>query len=112
MKYLNLNDSLKNDLIDDEDEETFTNNIDEAIFILNDGSLVSGEYYDGIRSLDHNSIKSRFEPETSWKQLHDTYNFIRLVPETKTALISGSQVISENVKNMLNLSNYEIETYC
>jgi len=33
MKYLKLTDSLKNDLIDDEDEETFTNNIDEAIFI-------------------------------------------------------------------------------
>ena len=112
MKYLNLNDNLKNDLIADEDEETFTNNIDEAIFILNDGSLVSGEFYDGIRNLDHNSIKSRFEPKTSWKKLHDTYNFIRLVPETKTALISGSQVISENVKNMLNLSSYEIEAYC
>jgi len=112
MKYLNLNDSLKNDLIADEDEETFTNNVDEAIFILNDGSLVSGEFYDGIRNLDHNSIKSRFEPKTSWKQLHDTYNLIRLVPETKTALISGSQVISENIKNMLNLSSYEIEAYC
>jgi len=112
MKYLKLTDSLKNDLIDDEDEETFTNNIDEAIFILNDGSLVSGEFYDGIRNLDHNSIKSRFEPETSWKQLHDTYNFIRLVPETKTALVSDSQVVPENVKNMLNLSNYEIEVYC
>jgi len=112
MKYLKLTDSLKNDLIADEDEETFTSNIDEAIFILNDGSLVSGEFYDGIRNLDHNSIKSRFEPETSWKQLHDTYNFIRLVPETKTALVSGSQVITNSVKNMLNLSNYETEIYC
>jgi len=112
MKYLKLTDSLKNDLIDDDEEDTFTNNIDEAIFILNDGSLVSGEFYDGIRNLDHNSIKSRFEPETSWKQLHDTYNFIRLVPETKTALVSGSQVITNSVKNMLNLSNYETEIYC
>jgi len=112
MKYLNLDDSLKNDLIADDEEDTFTNNIDEAIFILNDGSLVSGEFYDGIRNLDHNSIKSRFEPETSWKQLHDTYNFIRLVPETKTALVSGSQVITNSVKNMLNLSNYETEIYC
>lgn len=112
MKYLKLTDSLKNDLIDDEDEETFTNNIDEAIFILNDVSLVSGEFYDGIRNLDHNSIKSRFEPKTSWKQLHDTYNFIRLVPETKTALVSGSQVVPKNVKNMLNLSSYETEIYC
>lgn len=112
MKYLKLTDSLKNDLIDDEDEDTFTDNVDEAIFVLNDGSLVSGEFYDGIRNLDHNSIKSRFEPETSWKQLHDTYNFIRLVPETKTALISGSQVISENVKNILNSSDYETEIYC
>ena len=112
MKYLNLNDSLKNDLIADDEEDTFTNNIDEAIFILNDGSLVSGEYYDGIRNLDHNSIKSRFEPKTSWKQLHDTYNFIRLVPETKMALVSDSQVVSKNIKNMLNSSNYETEVYC
>jgi len=112
MKYLNLKDSLMDDLIADEDEDTFTNNIDEAIFILSDGSLVNGEFYDGIRNLDHNNIKSRFEPETSWKQLHDTYNFIRLVPETKMALISGSQVVSENIQNMLNSSSYEIETYC
>lgn len=112
MKYLTLNDNLKNDLIDDDEEGTFTNNIDEAIFILSDGTLVSGEFYDGVRNLDHNSIKSRFEPEISWKQLHDTYKFIRLVPETRMALISGGQVVPENVKNMLKLSNYKIEVYC
>ena len=112
MKYLNLKDSLMDDLIADEDEGTFTNNIDEAIFILSDGSLVNGEFYDGIRNLDHNSIKSRFEPETSWKQLHDTYNFIRLVPETKMALVSCNQIIPENIKDMLNSSNYKIEMYC
>ena len=112
MKYLTLNDNLKNDLIADEEENTFTNNIDEAIFILNDGTLVNGEFYDGVRNLDHNSIKSRFEPETSWKQLHGTYNFARLVPETRIALISSSQVVSENIKNILNLSNYKIEVYC
>ena len=112
MKYLNLKDSLMDDLIADEDEGTFTNNIDEAIFILSDGSLVNGEFYDGDRTLDHNCIKSRFEPETSWKQLHDTYNLIRLVPETRTALVSGGQVVPENIKNMLNFSNYEIEVYC
>jgi len=112
MNYLKLDDSLKNDLIADDEEDTFTNNINEAIFILSDESLVNGEFYDGIRNLDHNNIKSRFEPETSWKQLHDTYNFIRLVPETKMALISGSQVVSENIQNMLNSSSYEIETYC
>lgn len=112
MKYLTLDDNLKNDLIADDEEDTFTNNIDEAIFILNDGSLINGEFYDGVRNLDHNSLKSRFEPETSWKQLHNTYNFVRLVPETKTALISGSQAVTENIKEMLNLSNYEIEVYC
>lgn len=112
MNYLTLNDNLKNDLIDDDEEDTFTNNIDEAIFVLNDGTLVNGEFCGGVRNLDHNSIKSRFEPETSWKQLHDTYNFVRLVPETRIALISGEQVITENIKNILNLSNYEIEVYC
>ena len=112
MKYLTLKDSLKNDLIADEEEDTFTNNIDEAIFVLNDGSLINGEFYDGVRNLDHNSIKSRFEPETSWKQLHDTYKFVRLVPETRMALISGGQVVPKNIKEMLKLSNYEIEVYC
>lgn len=112
MSYLTLNDNLKNDLIADEDEETFTNNIDEAIFILSDGTLINGEFYDGDRGLDHNWIKSRFEPEISWKQLHDTYKFIRLVPETRMALISGEQVVPENIREMLNLSHYEIEVYC
>ena len=112
MKYLTLNDSLKNDLIDDDEECTFTNNIDEAIFILNDGTLVDGEFYGGVRNLDHNGVKSRFEPEVSWKQLHDTYNFVRLVPETRMALISGGQVVPENIKEMLKLSNYKIEVYC
>lgn len=112
MKYLTLNDSLKNDLIDDDEEDTFTNNLDEAIFILSDGTLVSGEFYGGVRNLDHNSLKSRFKPETSWKQLHDTYKFVRLVPETRMALISGGQVVPENIKEMLKLSNYKIEVYC
>ena len=112
MKYLNLKDSLIDDLIADGEEDTFTGDINKAIFILSDGSLVNGEFYDGIRNLDHNTIKSRFEPKTSWKQLHDTYNFIRLVPETKMALVSCNQIIPENIKDMLNSSNYKIEMYC
>ena len=75
------------------------------------GELIGfdGEFYDGIRGSDHNAILSGLE-FNSWEELHNSIPFVRLVPESMTALVSGLSVdtsILETIKDY----GYTVEEY-
>lgn len=75
------------------------------------GELIGfdGEFYDGMRGTDHNAILSGLE-FNSWEELHNNIPFVRLVPESMTALISGLSVdtsILETIKDY----GYTVEEY-
>lgn len=76
-----------------------------------DGELIGfdGEFYDGERGNDHNMIKSGLEFET-WEQLHNTIKFVRLVPESMIALVSGLSV-GDDVLSVVEEFGYTIEEY-
>ena len=76
-----------------------------------DGELIGfdGEFYDGMRGNDHNMIKSGLGFET-WEELHNTIKFIRLVPESMIALVSGL-VVDDNVLSVVKEFGYSIEEY-
>ena len=76
-----------------------------------DGELIGfdGEFYDGDRGNDHNMIKSGLDFET-WEELHNTIKFVRLVPESMTALVSGLSV-GDNVLSVIEGFGYTIEEY-
>ena len=84
-----------------------TDNINEAIAVLPDGTLISGEFDCGIRGLDHNGLLDAGE---NWDDLHNC-NIIRLVPESETALINQKQRLNDIQLALLDNSSYTIERY-
>ena len=68
-----------------------------------------GGYFDGVRGIDHNSILSGLRFNT-WDDLHNNVKFIRLVPESGVALVSGLQV-SDDTLTQVGQYGYTIENY-
>lgn len=95
-------------LLDDGIE--LADNLGEAIYMFENGVLVSGEFCDGIRGADHNTLLGELPNSDTYEELHQHYAVARLVPETQTALVSGLQ-LSGNKLDMLKDYGYTIETY-
>lgn len=106
MKTINVEANLKEFI---EDVVT-TKNINQAIFIMNDGTLIDGEFDCGIRGNDHNELLSYFN-SLDWKELHKQLNIVRLVPETKITLIDKGQELNQLQQNLLINSSYQVAKY-
>jgi hypothetical protein len=93
-----------------------TTNINEAIYILPDGRMLDGCFDYGCREHDHRIIegvytdKNRYT-EGFWDSVHKDYRLVRMVPESKIALIKGRQRLTDEQKQILSRSSYEIEKY-
>lgn len=101
-------DEMKNVFIDDGIE--LTNNLGEAIYLFNNGLMVSGEYCDGLRGTDHRTLLDELDNSSTYEELHQNYKVARLVPESMTALISGLQLGTDKL-DMLKKYGYTIENY-
>ncbi|CFH41724.1 TPA: hypothetical protein ACF5GV_002787 [Staphylococcus aureus] len=88
-----------------------TSNIDEAIYILADGRMVSGMFDCGVRGIDHRVMEILFEDvdrdsENFWDEVLNRACLVMYVPETKTVLIKRNQNITdEQLKIINNLEN-------
>lgn len=101
-------------LFEDEGIET-TTNIDEAIYILSDGTLISGMFYDGMRTEDHRIIEVLFDDidrytEGFWELAHNRSGMIQHVPETSFILYKESQIITEAQRQYFNMVD-EVEAF-
>ena len=85
-------------------------NLSDAIYMFDCGILVSGEFCDGIRGNDHNILRNELPNSDTYENLHNHYAIARLVPETKTALVSGLQLSPKNLKKLISFG-YTIEKY-
>lgn len=79
----------------DEGIET-TENLEEAIYILDDGQMISGMFYDGMRTEDHRIIEVLFDDidrytKDFWERVHERTGMIQHVPETSFILIKQGQ---------------------
>lgn len=124
-KYENQNglvtdDQVKAYVLDNDSQ--LTDDINEALYILRDGSMISGMYEDGIRGDDHRMIEGLIsEGETMhqndqatvdfWKALHQKTSLVRVVPETKQALIAKGQKLTANQKEVIDELNYQVQEY-
>lgn len=106
MKTINIKADLKEFM---EDAAT-TEDINQAIFIMKDGTLIDGEFDCGIRGDDHNELLDYFNG-MNWEELHQQLDIVRLVPETKFALIGKGQELNQVQQDLLNDSNYQIAEY-
>ncbi|WP_145450082.1 hypothetical protein [Staphylococcus hominis] len=99
-----------------DNDMTTTENIEEAIFILPNGQLISGEFDCGIRGLDHHVIEGLFDDldrdnDTFWNDIVERTNIIQYVPETEIALIKEGQHITKEQQAMINQYQLQTEIY-
>ena len=101
-------DEMKNLFIDDGIE--LTDNLGQAIYLFDNGIMVSGEYCDGLRGTDHRTLLDELDNSATYEELHQNYKVARLVPESMMALVSGLQLDPDKL-NMLKAYGYTIENY-
>ena len=106
MKTINIEANLKEFM----EDAVITEDINQAIFIMKDGTLIDGEFDCGIRGDDHNELLGYFDG-MDWKELHQRLDIVRLVPETKFALINKGQKLNQVQRDLLNDSDYQVAEY-
>lgn len=99
----------------EENGYTFTNNGNEAIYIFPNGLMIDGMFDYGNRSEDHRMIECLMESDryddNFWDDVHDQLKVVRLVPETKFALISKGQELTKEQLTLIEKWGYDIEEY-
>lgn len=85
-----------------------TEDINEAIYILSDGTLISGMFYDGMRTEDHRIIEVLFDDidrytPNFWEVAHKRTGMIQHVPETSFILIKQGQEPTEEQKQYFGM---------
>ena len=93
-------------IFEDEGIET-TDNINEAIYILTDGTLISGMFYDGMRTEDHRIIEILFDDidrytPNFWSIAHERTGMIQHVPETSYILKTVGQEVTTEQQTYFN----------
>ena len=101
-------DEMQNLFINDGIE--LAGDLGQAIYLFNNGLMVSGEYYDGVRSVDHNTLLNELNHSATYEELHQNYKVARLVPESMIALVSGLQLDPDKL-DLLKEYGYTIENY-
>lgn len=86
---------------------SLTTNINECIYILRDGKMISGEFCDGIRGLDHLSLASSLN-ETEIDVIIK-YGIVLVTPEAQEAMIPSN--ISKEQKNILDQLHYSTNIF-
>lgn len=86
-----------------------TDNLNESIYILDDGKMISGMFYYGDRTEDHRIIEVLFDDidrysNNFWEIAHMRTGMIQHVPECNQLLINKANVLSDEqleiVENM------------
>lgn len=97
---------------------TYTDDISKSIYMLENGQLISGNYQNDIRTIDHREIaellitdKDRYDKDF-WSTFHDRTGIIMIVPEIKEILLMENQKLSTEQEKMLKGCLYKIEKYC
>ncbi|MDF0320927.1 hypothetical protein O0M08_11035 [Staphylococcus pseudintermedius] len=96
-----------------------TENIEEAIYIMADGCLISGMFNGGVRGIDHRIIESLFDDidrdsDDFWGEALKRTHFVMCVPETNAIILKNNQVITgEQIKviDQLKKVEYKVEYF-
>ena len=86
----------------------------EAIYMFPNGLMIDGGFYCGSRGEDHRCIEEITVNDrygNLWDEVHNELGLIRIVPESRTALISESQTLTAAQKNFIKDYHYNVEAY-
>lgn len=99
----------------EEEGYSFTDNLEESVFILKNGNLVDGGFFGGnTRTIEHRKIaESVVLDKDFWSVLHQRTSMIMVVPETRELLIMEKQKLSNEQKAIINSNpDYTVKEYC
>lgn len=99
----------------EEEGYSFTDNLEESVFILKNGNLVDGGFFGGnTRTIEHREIaESVVLDKDFWSVLHQRTSMIMVVPETRELLIMEKQKLSNEQKAIINSNpDYTVKEYC
>lgn len=107
-------DKINYSVEDIEDEFEFVDNINESLWITPSGEMLTGDYDMGIRGTDHRALLDFYDldrdNQSAWDSLHEA-GFVRIVPETKIALVYENQIITDEQREEVESNNYVFENY-
>lgn len=110
-----FSEKLKADMASEDYDYHMTKTLKDAIYILYNGELISGDFDYGVRSTDHRMIECTMEIDRYtpgfWDEVHERFSLVRLVPESGYALIKQGQQLSKAQKLILARTNYILEEY-
>lgn len=114
------NEQIKNYAIDDY-ELTLTDDLDDSLYLMTNGEMISGCDEYGERSEDHRCMLGLVlggqnyytlkDQAQAWEKLHKETGLIRVCPETKEALIASDQVVTPEQQELLKGFGYQVEKY-
>ena len=92
----------------------------QAIYILRDGTYLSGMFSYGSRSEDHRCIESciddydRYDGQKFWSAVHQNLGVVMVVPETKELLIMKNQKLTIDQWNQIDadFQEFSLDEYC
>lgn len=108
--------------VTDECEMHFTDEPQNALYILRDGSMIDGTDEYGDRCEDHRMITDLISEGKDyytndrvqnifWEQLHAKTGLIRLCPESNEALIGNGQPLTTSQQRLCDMMSYDVEPY-
>lgn len=93
-----------------------TRDINQSIYIMTDGRMISGMFDCNIRGIDHRIIESVFEDfdrntEDFWDVIIEYTGLAMYVPETKVLLLKPTQILSKEQNEIVSKNNLDIEFF-
>lgn len=93
-----------------------TRDINQSIYIMTDGRMISGMFDCNIRGIDHRIIESVFEDfdrntEDFWDVIIENTGLAMYVPETKVLLLKPTQILSKEQNEIVSKNNLDIEFF-
>lgn len=92
-----------------------TTNPQNALYIMENGLMLDAEIYYGVRTHDHCQVEyiatgNRYDKDF-WLRLHREYRVVRMVPESKTALVFRGQHLTPIQLHLIKQSGFTIKRY-
>ena len=102
-----------------EEEQIIGTNIEEAVYILTDGTSWDGQFDCGCRGVEHREVESftkydRYDGEKFWKEVTVTLGLVMLVPESKMVLIHPEYTVTDKQQKQINKAvklGYEVSDF-
>lgn len=90
-----------------EEEQVIGTNIEEAVYILTDGTLWDAQFDYSCRCVEHREVEmftqyDRYDGDKFWYEVTVTLGLVMLVPETKMILIHPEHSITSNQQKQIN----------